>query len=674
MNIPGYDILGKIGDGGMAVVYLAVQSSLDREVALKVLKEFTDDDPNRLDRFMNEARTVARLEHPNIVSVYDFGRSPTGRLFYSMPNLTRGDLSEFEYETDEQLAEVILQVCKGLAYAHEHDVIHRDIKPENILFDHQGQVQIADFGIAFSTRTTRRITKEGHAVGSAHYMSAEQARGKAVDHRSDIYSVGIVLYELLTGHTPFNGSDDVSVLVAQVTEPVPPLPDDYRHWQSILNRALAKKPSNRYQHIDDMANAIQQLIDSAPTQRTRQHQSLSHPLSWLTRLLPAPLLSRTLWAGVLSFTALAVMILLFYRVIADGRDDQLGDSSQIDTAAETETSPDEMTADQQMPASESVRSGEGDESPVVSQLADDDPQDLESSSGTIAASDAESASAEPESEIATAQPADQQAAETVPETYRAGQIITDLIGIESVVIPGRIMLDGETVSEHDHLFSVTRFEITRGLYRRFAEETGEVQVDCHTSSRTAIGLRDLNWQQPGYTQEDDHPVVCVSWNNANRFARWLRRTTGQPYRLPSDSEWVHVAAAARTVADDCSRGNSAGKESSKIFETYRCHDNYRETAPVGSYRSNALKLHDLQGNVAEWTTGCAPEQRTRDKFLSSLNIMDRGKCDRRVIRGTSWRDGRNQNILERVQLADQDQGLADVGFRLVIALQQGGDE
>ncbi|MEM9257974.1 MAG: serine/threonine-protein kinase, partial [Pseudomonadota bacterium] len=249
VNIPGHTILRELGRGGTAVVYLALQEQLKREVAVKVLRPPDNDDGSITERFLNEARTIGRLQHPNIVSIFDFGETADGGLFYSMPNLPKA-LVDFTYESDAQLSEILLQVCDGLSYAHRQGIVHRDIKPENLLVDQRGNVQIADFGIAFSTRSVAsRVTREGHTIGSSHHMSPEQARGKPVDPRSDVYSLGVVLFEMLTGEPPFHGPDDVSILVAHVSDPVPALPNSHRRWQRIVNRALQKKPQDRYQTV-----------------------------------------------------------------------------------------------------------------------------------------------------------------------------------------------------------------------------------------------------------------------------------------------------------------------------------------------------------------------------------------------------------------------------------------
>ncbi len=255
INIPGYRIIRKIGEGGMSVVYLAFQESLKREVALKVMRPIITDEENVVRRFEQEAEIIAKLYHPNIVNIYEVGHVDDEVLFYSMPYLQHGDLTSVAYQNDDELKQLIAGICDGLAYAHTQGVVHRDIKPENILFDQFGNVQIADFGIALSTGR-RRFTKDSKIVGSVYYMSPEQAQSKHVDKRSDVYGLGAILYELLTGDPVFEEESDLSMMMAHLSNPVPKLPDELAHWQNVIDKCLAKSPSQRYQDMDSLKQAV----------------------------------------------------------------------------------------------------------------------------------------------------------------------------------------------------------------------------------------------------------------------------------------------------------------------------------------------------------------------------------------------------------------------------------
>jgi len=225
-EIDGYRVIRPLGRGGMATVYLAQQLSLDREVAIKVLSSLSSQDEELALRFEHEARIIARLEHPSIVSVHHVGRTASGQPFYVMPWLSRGDLSQRNLQQNEQeIAEVLRALLDALGYAHARGVVHRDVKPENVLFDASGRPQLADFGIALARRqVSDRITSNGLALGSGGYMSPEQSRAQEVDGRADLYSVGVLTYELLTGELPFRATDPLSLALKHSQEAIPRLP------------------------------------------------------------------------------------------------------------------------------------------------------------------------------------------------------------------------------------------------------------------------------------------------------------------------------------------------------------------------------------------------------------------------------------------------------------------
>lgn len=258
IEIPGYRIIRQIGEGGMSVVYLAYQESLKREVALKIMRPVIADEGNVVKRFKQEAEIIAKLYHPNIVSIYDVGSVDEHTLFYAMPYLQHGDLTGFAYHNDEELIKVMSGLCEGFAYAHAQGIVHRDIKPENILFDQFGNVKIADFGIALSSGK-RRFTKDQRIIGSIHYLSPEQARSKHVDARSDIYGLGAILYEVLTGEPVFDAPDDLGIMMAHVESPVPRLPHKLAHWQDVIDRCLAKSPNQRFQSMHALQDAIESV-------------------------------------------------------------------------------------------------------------------------------------------------------------------------------------------------------------------------------------------------------------------------------------------------------------------------------------------------------------------------------------------------------------------------------
>ncbi|UXI67207.1 serine/threonine-protein kinase [Tahibacter amnicola] len=258
IDIPGYRVLRPLGRGGMATVYLAVQESVDREVALKVMSPTLMADPTFGERFLREARIAAKLHHPNVVGIHDVGRS--GDCFYiAMEYIPGGTILDDEGRAREVpfALRAVREIARALHYANSKGFVHRDVKPDNILIREDGSFALTDFGIARANDSATRMTRTGAVVGTPHYMSPEQARGRSLDGRSDLYSLGIVLYELLVGRVPFHAEDSLAVGIMHITEPVPQLPSEFKALQPVLDRLLAKEPDDRYQDGVAVATAIE---------------------------------------------------------------------------------------------------------------------------------------------------------------------------------------------------------------------------------------------------------------------------------------------------------------------------------------------------------------------------------------------------------------------------------
>lgn len=259
-QVDGYRIVKVIGHGGMSTVYLADQISLGRKVALKVmLPEALADEVSR-GRFENEAGTIARMQHPNIVGIHEVGRTSDGLPFYSMPYLSHGHLAQRKLRGDQpRVAEILRVLLQALDYAHVRGVVHRDVKAENVLFDDNERPQLADFGIALRRGSNPRLTSTGLAVGSTAYMPPEQARGATVDRRADLYSLGVLTWEMLTGSLPYNAADALSMAMLHVQNPVPRLPPSLKHWQRLIDKSMAKSPDDRYASAQDMLEALESI-------------------------------------------------------------------------------------------------------------------------------------------------------------------------------------------------------------------------------------------------------------------------------------------------------------------------------------------------------------------------------------------------------------------------------
>lgn len=259
-DIPGYRVLRRLGQGGMSYVYLGVQESLDRQVAIKVIAPTALKDEISKLRFEREARTIAKLQHPAIVSIHDVGRTELGLLYYVMPFLPRGHLGQRELVNDEpRLIAILRALLWGLDYAHERGVVHRDIKSENVLFDNVDRPLLTDFGIAMHRSDRHRVTDGGFALGSATHMAPEQARGEKVDGRADLYSIGVLAYDKLMGELPFQADGPLQMAVRHSVDPIPRLPAHKAHWQAFIDRALAKMPDARFGSAQEMMAALDRI-------------------------------------------------------------------------------------------------------------------------------------------------------------------------------------------------------------------------------------------------------------------------------------------------------------------------------------------------------------------------------------------------------------------------------
>jgi eukaryotic-like serine/threonine-protein kinase len=268
-----YRIVRKLGAGGMADVYLAEDQELGRRVAIKILNGRHANDDQFIERFRREAKNAAALNHPNIVSIYDRGEAED-TYYIAMEYLDGRTLKELIVGHGQAPVRVAVeyarQILSALRFAHRHGIVHRDIKPHNVLVDREGRVKVTDFGIARAG--TSQMTETGSIVGTAQYLSPEQARGGEVDQRSDLYSLGVVLYELLTGKTPFEGDTPVEIamkhLSATPQKPSELRPDIPPELDMVILRALAKDPDERYQSADEMEGDLDRVARGAPVAAT----------------------------------------------------------------------------------------------------------------------------------------------------------------------------------------------------------------------------------------------------------------------------------------------------------------------------------------------------------------------------------------------------------------------
>ena len=257
-----YEILEELGRGGMAIVFKAKEKQLDREVAIKVLPFSLAFDKEFVERFQREARTSAKLEHPNIIPIYRVGKS--GRVIYFVMKFLRGKplssvLAARGSLPPLEIRKILAEVARALAYAHKKEIVHRDIKPDNIMFDEHGHAVVTDFGIA-KAASGGKLTGTGMSIGTPHYMSPEQAKAQPLDGRSDIYSLGVVAYQCLTGAVPFDGEDSFSIGYKHIMEEIPTPPidtHDKRTLFEIIKKMMAKVPDQRFQNAEELVAVLE---------------------------------------------------------------------------------------------------------------------------------------------------------------------------------------------------------------------------------------------------------------------------------------------------------------------------------------------------------------------------------------------------------------------------------
>ncbi|MGY0634354.1 bifunctional serine/threonine-protein kinase/formylglycine-generating enzyme family protein [Luteimonas sp. A478] len=625
--IVGYRLLRVLAEGITSIVYLAEQESLGRQVALKVMRPDALADEVSRRRFENEIRTVGRLDHPHIVGIFHIGRTAEGLPYYSMPYLANGHLGQRDFRNDEAGArEVLRGLLSALAYAHGRGVIHRDVKAENVLFDDAGGPLLADFGIALRRGYGSRVTSAGLAVGSTAYMAPEQARGEEVDPRADLYSVGVLAWEMLAGELPYQAQDALAMAVMHARDPIPRLPPHLRHWQRFMDRALAKYPLKRFHDANDMLQAIEQVpLPGRPGRLA--------PGAWLRAAVSRP---RHVpgYAWIIGGLVLAALLGLglqrygsvpgtpaerFFRAGAETTSDtrpRLGattaeDGTPVGDAAAPQSRAGHLIADaQRQIQARRLTTPAGDNAydtlleaiaedtehlelgptaaALVSALGQEAARKLQAgdTSATVAALEragrigelvAPAAEAELETArrtLATAIEArvreaarqfDREAAQRSLEPITAIGLDTSarehLAGLVRAIPALGQVVPGDpgrmTVQRGgDGAYALTRLHISRNDYARFAEATGREPALCRERASLLRMFSPRDWTSPGFEQSGSDAVVCVSWDDADAYARWLGQQNGARYRLPTAGEAgaLPVTAGVQAVAEwllDC---------------------------------------------------------------------------------------------------------------------------
>ena len=534
-----YHILEQIGEGGMAIVYKAFDTRLEREVAVKVIRMgrlAPDIADKALKRFEREGKALARLNHPNIISIIDYGED-MGHPYLVMPYLPGGTLKEMlraEGKTDWQdAARMLLPIAKALTYAHEEEMIHRDVKPANILITRSGDPMLTDFGIAkiIDEEATMDLTGTRATVGTPEYMAPEQVTAKTVDHRADIYALGVVFYEMVTGRKPFQADTPMAVLVKLSSEPLP-RPTEFtpklpQSVEQLLLKALAKDPANRYASMGEFVVALEKILQgtsSAPSKAERKRKAEKKTPQEKSTVSKASFPTQYLW---LILGGVAITSILLGWLLGGGAAEAFPTKTPTLTNTPTKTATPRSTTTPKATATPALGIGSTWERPA------DGMRML-----YIPAGDFEMGSEDGDGDE-----------EPIHTVY----------------------LDAYWMDET---------EVTNAMYAKCVS-AGE----CDQPGGSYYG-------DSSYT---NHPVVHVDWNDAQNYCRW---TGGQ---LPTEAEWEKAARGGlegkkypwSNEEPSCQKSAENGAQFS---------DCSGETISVGSFTANGYGLFDTNGNVWEWVS------------------------------------------------------------------------
>jgi formylglycine-generating enzyme required for sulfatase activity len=695
-----YTVIKLLGRGGMGIVYLARDTRLDRDVALKLPYVWGDEDSEFLRRFYREARAAASLRNPRICAVHDVGESqgqPFLVMAYIEGELLSDHIKKRNGPTEPQEAvRLVRQVAQAMAAAHARGIIHRDLKPANIMLDPEVGPIIMDFGLARrEDRDDSVHTQAGQLLGTPAYMPLEQFEGRLekIGVRSDIYSLGVILFELLTGRPPHAGK--VHQIYDHLKRSDLPLPSSLSRGigpalDRVCRKAMAKEPEDRYASMGEFDLALKEAadLDSHPTLVDESSRSLGDEGS-----APAPTVvepsglpaapgprQKPRWGAAIAVAALVPLlgVGVFVWMTNLRREGDVNppagpppvrppEPPRAATRPEPATSPEPKNTP--ATAKEVVATKEKPQQPAPAKREEPPPVKQPDSHPVAVAAATTTSAPKPEPATPKPEPAAPKVATPTPKPAALPrEFASPATGMTFVrVDPGQFLMgspDSDKDAEDDekpaHLVRITRpfylgkHEVTVGQFRRFAKAT-LYRTQAEREEKGGWGWSDAKkrfeqhpsytWRNPGFSQDDQHPVVNVSWNDAVAFCDWLGKEDGQVYRLPTEAEWEYACragSATRYSSGDAAEtlkaaGNVADDTARRKYRdwfTISGSDGFVHTAPAGKFQSNRFGLHDMHGNVWEW---CA-DPYAKDYYKGSPEADPPGPSQAadRVIRGGCW--------------------------------------
>ncbi len=634
-SIGRYHIIEPLGEGGMATVYKAFDTRLETDVAIKLIR--TDGfsaamQAQALKRFEREAKSLARLTHPNIVKVTDYGEHD-GQPYLAMEYLPGGTLKERMGKPMPwyEAAQVLLPIARALEFAHKQGIVHRDIKPSNILITKSGEPMLSDFGVAkiLDDSVSVELTGTSMSIGTPSYMAPEQARAKNVDGRADIYSLGIILYEIVTGRKPFEADTPLAVMFKHASDPLPRpslfMPNLPEVVEKVLYKALAKNPNDRYQSMGEFAIALEKMAVKDQTfsvditeknKKGEGEEDFGKPFTGdaptvFAQNEIAPRKSGRLTRSLKILIPLGIVIV----IIAIGIPVALGLFN---------------------PANAGMVAPEDTATSTVAPTA----KPADTLTPTITPSPIPTFTPMPIIGSKWIRPADGMTMVYVPEgefTMGTGEGV----GAESPA--HKVYLDA---------FWIDRTEVTNAMYAKCVA-AGICKPPSQTSSATHTRYYgDFNY--------DNYPVIYVSWTDADAYCQWARA------RLPTDAEWEK---AARGADERIYPWGNTIEQAPCSLANYWQGIGYGfcvgDAAAVGSYPSGASPYGalDMAGNVYEWVADWF--SKTYYSYSPQRNPSGPNTGDYRSIRGGGWQDG-TISVTYR-NWRDPNGGINYLGFRCAVS-------